>query len=131
MRGRLAARMADHLLPLVAGASRPQYSMSLMDAEALLDTRDGSCAFPELRAQTERAIAWARAHCAGPFPGTLVESKPVARRDEVFPVAVLNDTITQFPTFSEAFGYALRDLPDQDLLVPADFCAHRMMTPTR
>ena len=44
------------------------------------------------------------------------------------PVSVLDDTIAQFPTFSEALGY-LRALPDEDLLVPADFCAHRMLAP--
>ena len=37
------------------------------------------------------------------------------RRD---PRLVLKDTIAQFPTFSEVFGYALRALPDEDPLVP-------------
>ena len=47
----------------------------------------------------------------------------LAIRAEV-PIAVLNDTIAQFPTFSEAFGYALRSLPDQEVLLAPDFCAH-------
>lgn len=92
MRGRIAARLADHLLPLVAGASRPQYAMSLMDSEALLDTLDGSCAFPKLRSQTDRAVAWAQANCRGPFPGSLVQSRRTAPRDAVYPLALINDT---------------------------------------
>jgi dihydrolipoamide dehydrogenase len=68
--------------------------------------------------------AWAVA----PLASEWIHMAVLAIRAEI-PVTVLNDTITQFPTFSEAFGYALRDLPDQDLLMPADFCAHRMMTP--
>jgi len=62
--------------------------------------------------------AWAVAPLASEWIHTLV----LAIRAEV-PIAVLNDTIAQFPTFSEAFGYALRSLPDEDLLLPQDFCA--------
>jgi dihydrolipoamide dehydrogenase len=69
--------------------------------------------------------AWAVAPLASEWIHTAV----LAIRAEI-PVAVLNDTIAQFPTFSEAFGYALRALPDEDLLVPADFCAHRMLAPS-
>ena len=94
MRGRLMARLADHLLAYVAAPPRPQYSMSLMDSEALLDTLDGSCAFPRLREQTVRAIDWAKQHCAGPFRGSLVESKPTPRAEQVYPVEILNDTTT-------------------------------------
>jgi dihydrolipoamide dehydrogenase len=67
--------------------------------------------------------AWAVAPLASEWIHTLV----LAIRAEV-PVAVLNDTIAQFPTFSEAFGYALRALPDERLLAPADFCAHAYLT---
>ena len=69
--------------------------------------------------------AWAVAPLASEWIHTAV----LAIRAEI-PVAVLNDTIAQFPTFSEAFGYALRALPGEDLLVPADFCAHRMLAPS-
>ena len=63
--------------------------------------------------------AWAVAPLASEWIHTLV----LAIRAEV-PIAVLNDTIAQFPTFSEAFGYALRSLPDQEVLLAQDFCAH-------
>jgi dihydrolipoamide dehydrogenase len=66
--------------------------------------------------------AWAVAPLAGEWIHTLV----LAIRAEV-PIAVLKDTIPQFPTFSEAWGYALRALPDEDTLVPADFGAHPML----
>ena len=51
------AKFSEHLAGYAVNGSRPQYSMSLMDAEALLPTHDGSCAFPELREQTKAAIA--------------------------------------------------------------------------
>jgi dihydrolipoamide dehydrogenase len=66
--------------------------------------------------------AWAVAPLASEWIHTAV----LAIRAEI-PVSVLNDTIAQFPTYSEALGYALRALPDEDLLTPADFCAHRML----
>ena len=66
--------------------------------------------------------AWAVAPLASEWIHTAV----LAIRAEI-PVDVLNDTIAQFPTFSEALGYALRALPDEHLLMPADFCAHRML----
>jgi hypothetical protein len=92
IRGRRAARLAEHLLPLVAASSRPQYSMSLMDAEVLIDTLDDSCSFPELRRQTTRAIDWVLKHCRGPTPGTVVESRPTRQREHVYPLAIVNDT---------------------------------------
>jgi dihydrolipoamide dehydrogenase len=68
--------------------------------------------------------AWAVAPLAAEWIHTLV----LAIRAEV-PISVLKDTIPQFPTFSEAWGYALRSLPDEDMLVPADFCGNPMMEP--
>jgi hypothetical protein len=47
----------------------------------------------------------------------------LAIRAEI-PLAVLKDTIQQFPTFSEAFGLALRALPDEEMLTGIDHCAH-------
>ena len=91
-RGRLVARMADTLSPFVVALSRPQYAMSLMDAEALLDTLDGSCTFPELEQQTRRAVAWAETNCAGPFPGSLTESKSLSGEQPVYPIRILNET---------------------------------------
>jgi len=41
-----------------------------------------------------------------------------------FTVAILKDTIAQFPTFSEGFGYALRTLPDETTLLGTDHCPH-------
>ena len=92
MRGRWMAKFSEHLAGYAVNGSRPQYAMSLMDAEALLPTHDGSCAFPELREQTKAAIAWAESHCAGPFPGSLVESRPVASNEAVFPLQIINDS---------------------------------------
>ena len=51
--------------------------------------------------------AWAVAPLAGEWIHTAV----LAIRAEI-PVPVLKDTIAQFPSFSEAFGAALRALPD-------------------
>jgi dihydrolipoamide dehydrogenase len=51
--------------------------------------------------------AWAVAPLAGEWIHTAV----LAIRAEI-PVPVLKDTIAQFPSFSEAFGAALRSLPD-------------------
>jgi dihydrolipoamide dehydrogenase len=67
--------------------------------------------------------AWAVAPLAGEWIHTAV----LAIRAGI-PVPVLKDTIAQFPSFSEAFGAALRSLPD----VPAgqcmmDHCPHPMM----
>ncbi len=91
MRGRLVARMAEHMLPIVAGEPRPQYAMSMMDAEALLDSLDGSCQLPALARQTERAIRWVTGHCEGPFPGSLVESPSRPPKAWVFPLPLIND----------------------------------------
>ncbi len=66
--------------------------MSLMDAEALLDTLDGSCSFPRLKEQTRAAIAWVEARCRGPFPGSLVESRQLDHCAPVYPIAIINDT---------------------------------------
>jgi dihydrolipoamide dehydrogenase len=66
--------------------------------------------------------AWAVAPLAGEWIHTAV----LAIRAEI-PVAVLKDTIAQFPTFSEAFGYALRSLPEEESLVACDHCAHPMI----
>ncbi len=92
LRGRSVARMADHILPIVVGDTHPQYSMNMMDAESLLETLDGSCEFPELRIQTEAAINWVKKYCKGPFPGSLVESKDMEKRENTFPIRLINDT---------------------------------------
>jgi len=62
--------------------------------------------------------AWAVAPLASEWIHTLV----LAIRAEI-PVSVLKDTIAQFPTFSEAWGYALRSLPEEETLMADDFCA--------
>jgi len=63
--------------------------------------------------------AWAVA----PLASEWVHQAVLAVRAEV-PLAVLNDTIAQFPTFSEALGAALRSLPGEQTLVGRDHCAH-------
>jgi pyruvate/2-oxoglutarate dehydrogenase complex dihydrolipoamide dehydrogenase (E3) component len=60
--------------------------------------------------------AWAVAPLASEWIHTLV----LAIRAEI-PVWVLEDTIAQFPTFSEAWGYALRSLPEEETLMADDF----------
>jgi len=92
LRGRVVARASEHLAAFAVPESYPQYAMNLMDAEALLDTLDGSCAFPDLKQQTRAAIAWAESHCRGPFPGSLTEARKANARPPVYPVPVINDT---------------------------------------
>ena len=66
--------------------------------------------------------AWAVAPLASEWINTAV----LAIRAEI-PVPVLKDTIAQFPTFAEVFGFALRSLPEEETLVASDFCAHPMI----
>jgi pyruvate/2-oxoglutarate dehydrogenase complex dihydrolipoamide dehydrogenase (E3) component len=63
--------------------------------------------------------AWAVA----PLAGEWIHQAVLAIRAEI-PVAILSDTIAQFPTFSEAFGAALRALPIESSLVGHDHRAH-------
>jgi pyruvate/2-oxoglutarate dehydrogenase complex dihydrolipoamide dehydrogenase (E3) component len=77
-------------------------------------------------ADREREVlvgAWAVA----PLAGEWIHSAVLAIRAEV-PLSVLADTIWQFPTFSEAFGVAVRMLPEETFLEASDHCAHPMMT---
>ncbi|MGH3033681.1 MAG: dihydrolipoyl dehydrogenase family protein [Gaiellaceae bacterium] len=66
--------------------------------------------------------AWAVAPLASEWIHTAV----LAVRAEI-PVPVLKDTIAQFPTFSEAFGAALRALPNGTPGTMMDHLAHPMM----
>jgi len=66
--------------------------------------------------------AWAVAPLASEWIHTAV----LAIRAEI-PVAVLKDTIAQFPTFSEAFGAALRALPGETMHHMIDHQAHPML----
>jgi pyruvate/2-oxoglutarate dehydrogenase complex dihydrolipoamide dehydrogenase (E3) component len=66
--------------------------------------------------------AWAVA----PLASEWIHQAVLAIRAEI-PVAVLEDTIAQFPTFSEALGAALRSLPQEELMIGADHCAHPMI----
>jgi dihydrolipoamide dehydrogenase len=75
------------------------------------------------RARQVLVGAWAVAPLAGEWIHTAV----LAIRAEI-PVAVLKDTIWQFPTFSEVFGVAVRALPGESMLELSDHCAHPMMT---
>ncbi len=61
-----------------------------------------------------------------PLASEWIHTAVLAIRAEI-PVSVLEDTIAQFPTFSEVFGYALRSLPGEDTLVSCDHCAHPMV----
>jgi dihydrolipoamide dehydrogenase len=68
--------------------------------------------------------AWA----AAPLAAEWIHAAVLAIRAEV-PIGVLEDTIAQFPTFSEAYGAALRSLPDELTLLSADHCPHPMIAP--
>jgi hypothetical protein len=92
LRGRMVARFTDHFATLAVSDSFPQYAMSLMDAECLLDMLDGSCDFPRLKKQARAAIAWTETHCQGPFTGSLVESRRMDGRPGVYPIPIINDT---------------------------------------
>jgi hypothetical protein len=91
MKGKTIAKISELMLPLVMKGHGPQYALSMMDAEALLDTHDGTLSLPVLRAQTARAIAWVEEHCAGPVKGSLVESKAVPAHDAVYPLRSINN----------------------------------------
>jgi dihydrolipoamide dehydrogenase len=65
--------------------------------------------------------AWAVA----PLASEWIHQAVLAIRAEV-PLWVLRDTIAQFPSFSEAFGAALRTLPDA-IGAPFEHPAHPMM----
>ncbi len=92
LKGKHISKISSYLLPFVINKIHPQYSMSLMDSEVLLDTLDGSCAYPELKRQAIRAIDWVKKNCGGPFPGSLVESKITEKASEVYPLEIINDT---------------------------------------
>jgi hypothetical protein len=92
VRGKMLAKLSEHLVSLVVIESYPQYALSLMDAEALIDTLDGSCGFARLKEQARAAITWTELHCQGPFPGSLIESREMDGRTGVYPVPILNNT---------------------------------------
>lgn len=66
--------------------------------------------------------AWAVA----PLAGEWIHQAVLAIRAEV-PLAVLTDTIAQFPSFSEGFSTAVRRLPADGVLRGPDHCAHPRM----
>jgi dihydrolipoamide dehydrogenase len=66
------------------------------------------------------------AFAMAPLAGEWIHQAVLAIKAEI-PLAVLKDTIQQFPTFSEAFGLALRQLPGEEMLVAVDHCAHQMI----
>lgn len=73
-------------------------------------------------ADRERRVlvgAWAVA----PLAGEWIHQAVLAIRAEI-PIDVLEDTIAQFPTFSEAVGTALRALPGERVTAPCDHFAH-------
>jgi pyruvate/2-oxoglutarate dehydrogenase complex dihydrolipoamide dehydrogenase (E3) component len=66
------------------------------------------------------------AFAMAPLAGEWIHQAVLAIRAEI-PLSVLKDTIQQFPTFSEGFGLALRQLPDEEMLLAVDHCAHPMI----
>lgn len=66
--------------------------------------------------------AWA----VSPLASEWIHQAVLAIRAEI-PLSVLNDTIAQFPSFSEAFGAALRALPTDRAELMMDHCPHPMM----
>ena len=67
--------------------------------------------------------AWAVA----PLAGEWIHQAVLAIRAEI-PIAVLKDTIAQFPSFSEGFGAALRALPSEEVHQMMDHQAHPMLS---
>jgi dihydrolipoamide dehydrogenase len=63
------------------------------------------------------------ASAVAPLASEWIHQAVLAIRAEI-PIAVLTDTIAQFPTFSEAFGSALRSLPMEPRMMGHDHCAH-------
>jgi dihydrolipoamide dehydrogenase len=63
------------------------------------------------------------ASAVAPLASEWIHHAVLAIRAEI-PIAVLTDTIAQFPTFSEAFGSALRSLPMEPRMIGHDHCAH-------
>ncbi len=74
------------------------------------------------RARRVLVGAWAVA----PLASEWIHQAVLAIRAEI-PVDVLTDTIAQFPSFSEAFGAALRSLPDERLMTMMDHVPHPRM----
>ena len=113
LKGKTIAQISEFMLPLVMKGHGPQYSLGMMDAEALLDTHDGSLSLPGLREQVVRAVAWVEAHCRGPVPGSLVESKQVPASEAVYPLQSINDSenASLWPTAAYLLG--LVGLKDQ------------------
>ena len=70
--------------------------------------------------------AWA----AAPLASEWIHTAVLAIRAEI-PVAVLKDTIAQFPSFSEAIGAALRALPSEEVHQMMDHQAHPMLSSER
>ena len=118
LKGKTIAKISEFMLPLVMKGHGPQYSLGMMDAEALLDTHDGSLSLPLLREQTARAIAWVEKNCPGPVPGSLVESKAVPERDAVYPLRSINDSehASLWPT--AAYLLALVGMKDAETYAP-------------
>jgi pyruvate/2-oxoglutarate dehydrogenase complex dihydrolipoamide dehydrogenase (E3) component len=77
-------------------------------------------------ADAERSVlvgAWAVA----PLAGEWIHQAVLAIRAGI-PLGVMEDTIAQFPSFSEAFGAALRSLPVETLGLSVDHRAHPMIS---
>jgi hypothetical protein len=107
VRGKTHVKFPEHLLPFMVIDRHPQYSLNLTDAEALIDTLDGSCDFPRLKEQARAAIAWTEFHCRRPFRGSLVESRKMDGRPIVYPVPIINDTrvAARWPATSLLIAY--------------------------
>jgi hypothetical protein len=100
LKGRTIAQISEKVLPLAIAGRGPQYTLGMMDAEALLDTLDGKLELGELASQTDRAIEGVMAHCKGPTPGSFCESKKVPANEAVYPLPAINDSenATLWPT---------------------------------
>jgi hypothetical protein len=118
MKGKTIAKISEFMLPLVMKGHGPQYSLGMMDAEALLDTHDGKLALPLLREQTARAIDWVEKNCPGPVPGSLVESKAVPEREAVYPLRSINNSVNASLWPTAAYLLALVGMNDKATYEP-------------
>lgn len=116
LKGKTIAKISEHVLPLAIRGRGPQYCLSMMDAEGLLDTLDGRIELSELGAQTQRAVQWVHRHCRGPTPGSFCESRAVSDADAVYPVPAINDSenASLWPSAAVLLAYVgLRDFHDE------------------
>jgi len=112
LKGKTIAQISERVLPLAIGGRGPQYTLGMMDAEALLDTLDGKLKLLELENQARRSVEWIHRHCNGPAEGSFCESRDVPENQAIYPLQAINDSVhaSLWPTAAVLLAYVgLRD----------------------